>query len=86
MSFHYLNELKQKSKSIELELIVGMTPKDGLTTSNHNGFKKLVRDEFSHNFKCNYIKNRPPVHSKIYIWCNNDEPVLAFTGSANYTH
>ena len=42
MSFHYLNDLRQKSKNIEIQLIVGMALKDGLTSSNHNGFKKLV--------------------------------------------
>ena len=85
MSFHHLNELRQESRDIKLELIVGMTSKDGLTASNHNGFKELVRDEFSHNFSCSYIMNSPPVHSKIYIWCHNDKPALAFAGSANYT-
>lgn len=85
MSFHYLNELREKSKDIKLHLIVGMTSKDGLTVSNHNGFKKLASDEFSNKFRCSYIMSRPPVHSKVYIWCHDDKPVLAFAGSANYT-
>lgn len=85
MAFHYLNDLRQKSKSIDVQLIVGMASKDGLTVSNHNGFKKLVNDEFPDKFKCSYIMNSPPVHSKVYIWCHNNHPILAFTGSANYT-
>ncbi|MCD6322013.1 MAG: NgoFVII family restriction endonuclease [Clostridiales bacterium] len=85
MSFHYLNELREKSKDIKLHLIVGMTSKDGLTSSNHNGFKKLATDEFSNKFRCSYITSNPPVHSKVYIWCRDDKPVLAFAGSANYT-
>jgi hypothetical protein len=85
MAFHHLNDLRQQLKDININLIVGMTSKDGLTVSNHNGFKKLVDDEFPDNFKCSYIMNSPPVHSKVYIWCHNNEPLIAFTGSANYT-
>jgi len=85
MSFHYLNDLRQKSKNIEIQLIVGMALKDGLTSSNHNGFKKLVSEDFQDTFKCSYIMKSPAVHSKVYIWCTNEKPVLAFTGSANYT-
>jgi hypothetical protein len=85
MSFHYLNDLRQKSKNIEIQLIVGMALKDGLTSSNHNGFKKLVGEDFRDNFKCSYIMQNPAVHSKVYIWCTDDKPAFAFTGSANYT-
>jgi len=85
MAFHHLNDLRQQSKDINISLIVGMTSKDGLTVSNHNGFKKLVSEEFPDNFRCSYIVNSPPVHSKVYIWCHNNMPAVAFTGSANYT-
>jgi hypothetical protein len=74
MSFHYLNDLRQKSKNIEIQLIVGMALKDGLTSSNHNGFKKLVGEDFRDNFKCSYIMQNPAVHSKVYIWCTDDKP------------
>jgi len=85
MSFHYLNDLRQKSKNIEIQLIVGMALKDGLTLSNHNGFKKLVGEDFRDNFKCSYVMQSPAVHSKVYIWCSGNNPAFAFTGSANYT-
>lgn len=85
MAFRHLNDLRQQSKNINIELIVGMTSKDGLTLSNHNGFKKLVEDEFPKAFECNYIVNTPPVHSKIYVLCSNSSPIIAYTGSANYT-
>jgi len=59
MAFHYLNDLKNNhSKNIEIDLIVGMTSKDGITASNHIGFKKLVNDDFSGKFKCRYIRQR----------------------------
>ena len=85
MSFRYLNDLRRRNKNIEIQLIVGMALKDGLTLSNHNGFKNLVSDEFPNSFKCSYIINKPVVHSKTYVWCHDNEPSLAFTGSANYT-
>lgn len=85
MSFHYLNELRQTSKNIEVQLIVGMALKDGLTSSNHHGFKKLATEDFQKSFKCSYIMNNPVVHSKLYIWCADEKPIYAFAGSANYT-
>ncbi len=40
MAFRYLNYLKEQDKNISVKLIVGMTVKDGLTLSNHNGLKR----------------------------------------------
>ena len=86
MAFHYLNDLRNNyAKEIEVDLIVGMTSKDGITASNHIGFRKLVSEDFFGKFKCRYIVKSPPVHSKIYLWCKNTKPSMAFTGSANYT-
>ena len=85
MSFRHLNDLKKKEKDISIELIVGMTQKEGISKSNHEGFKSIMSVDFSDNFKCSYIYNGRPVHSKIYVWCLNSAPKIAFTGSANYT-
>ena len=85
MSFHYLNDLRERTKNIEIQLIVGMALKDGLTSSNHNGFKKLVNEDFRGSFKCSYIMQKPAVHSKVYIWCSDDKPIFSYSGSANYT-
>lgn len=62
-----------------------MTPIDGLSETNHIGFNKLVREDFSSIFKCSYIINKPSVHSKVYVWSKDNRPVKAYAGSANYT-
>ena len=73
---------------IQISLIVGMVPYDGLSVSVHEGFKELVQEplpkHISH-FKCSYVFEKPPVHSKLYIWAKDDVPMLAFIGSANLT-
>lgn len=78
-----INELKHHIK--EIELIVGMTNLDGLTKDIHDGFKQLSETEDYPLLQCKYIIEGFPVHSKLYIWLNNNNPTFAFTGSANYT-
>lgn len=85
MAFHHLEQLRNKKKSIEIKLIVGMTIQDGLSLSNHRGFQQLVEKDYEDKFFCSYIFSRPAVHSKVFVWLENDKPKLAFTGSANYT-
>ena len=72
-------------KDFKIRIIVGMCPQDGIQNSQHLGFQKLSRGEYKNDFECNYIVNRPPVHSKVYTWFKNGSPFLGFLGSANYT-
>ena len=73
---------------INIELIVGMALYDGLKKDIHQGFKDIQSNNnhnlYSH-FQCQYVIEQSPVHSKVYIWLNNDLPVEAYTGSANYS-
>jgi len=85
MAFHHLNTLRDEGIDIEVELIVGMCARDGLGKAHHEGFKRLVEDEFKGRLKCSYLMKNPPVHSKVYCWIKNDEPVIGYSGSANYT-
>lgn len=86
MAFHHMNLLSSEyNNDLQLNLIVGMVPRDGISFSNHYGFVQLANEYFAGSFNCSYLKNRPQVHSKLYIWCENEHPVLAYTGSANYT-
>lgn len=85
MAFHHINYVKKKDLDIQVDLIVGMCPNDGLSVSNHQGFKKLANDDFSGLFKCSYVMDRPAVHSKVYIWTKESKPIIGFVGSANYT-
>jgi hypothetical protein len=86
MAFHHLEYSKAKlGKNIRIKLLVGMCPYDGLSLSNHKAFQHLAKTDFPGYFECGYIIKPPPVHSKAYIWCKNDKPIIGFMGSANYT-
>jgi len=81
---HYLTEkLRQQ---ITMELIVGMTPVDGLERRSHLGFQTLTENNALGHFMCSYVMmDRSPVHSKVYLWMHRGQVIQAYTGSANYT-
>ncbi len=85
MAFHHLQNAKTNNHNLDLNLLVGMCPNDGISESNHLGFKKLVEDDFRGSFECSYTIKPPAVHSKVYVWLRNDNPIFGFVGSANYT-
>ena len=85
MAFHHLEELKQQNIKISISLLVGMCPSDGLSFSNHRGFQSITSSVYSECFSCSYVYNKPPVHSKLYIWYKADIFYRAFIGSPNYT-
>lgn len=85
MVFRHMLHAQKQNLNIRLNLLVGMCPNDGISNSNHFGFKKLVEDDFQRSFECSYIYNSPAVHSKVYAWSRNSNPICAFAGSANYT-
>ena len=77
MAHRHLNET-----GVKVQLIYGMALADGVSLVDDAMFRKL---EDGGNFRCHYRVDRPPVHSKVYVWLKNDLPVKAFVGSANYT-
>lgn len=85
MVFHHAEELKKQGSEINIHLIIGMTARDGLSKTNHLGFKTLMEHELAGKFECSYLIDRAPVHSKVYSWLRHDEPVKGFTGSVNYS-
>lgn len=85
MAFHHLDYLRKEKKNINISLLIGMCPNDGLSLSNHRAFRQLVEADYPDNFQCSYVIKAPAVHSKIYAWCKDDEPLYGYTGSANYT-
>lgn len=86
MAFHHLESSKKDcGKQIKINLVIGMCPYDGLSLSNHKAFQHITKVDFPGYFECSYIVNPPPVHSKAYIWFQNDKPLVGFVGSANYT-
>ncbi len=85
MVFHHAEKLKEQNSDININLIIGMTCRDGLSKTNHRGFQSLVENDLSGIFNCSYLINRPPVHSKVYTWVKDEKPIMAFAGSANYS-
>lgn len=83
MVFHHAQKLI--GHNVKINLIIGMTPRDGLSQTNHRGFQSLMENDLDGIFNCSYLINRSPVHSKVYSWVQNNEPIIAYTGSANYS-
>ena len=69
--------------NLKLSLLIGMSPRDGISITNHRGFMTLAQHHAG-GFQCNYRINMP-THSKLYIWYSHGTPMEAYVGSANYT-
>jgi len=85
MAMRHIEFAKRLKKDFSIRLIVGMCPNDGIEKRNHFAFKELQSKKFGVDFKCNYIVERPAVHSKVYAWYRDEKPIVGFVGSANYT-
>lgn len=86
MAFHHLEKIRTtQNTQLNISLLVGMCPLDGISLSNHQGFNKIQNEDYRENFTCNYIYEYPQVHSKLYIWSKNNQFYKSFVGSANYT-
>lgn len=86
MATRHIETIRRDLKTdFAIRIIVGMCPQDGIQKSQHLGFRKLSSGEFGADFKCGYITDYPPVHSKVYAWLKDGEPVQGFVGSTNYT-
>ena len=85
----HISVLKDRTEKLDIDLVVGMTSTDGVKLLDHKGFISLHEKrefEYDGSFVCRYVKKKPAVHSKVYVWCKNNRPVVAFAGSANYTN
>jgi len=85
MASTHLNKLGEINAEIKVRLLIGMCRFEGISETNHKGFVSLMTGDGHSRFICSYLFQGNPVHSKVYIWCRNNEPLKAFTGSANYT-
>ena len=85
MVFHHMQHAKQQGFELSINLLVGMCPNDGISNTNHQGFKTLVENDFQETLECSYIYKSPAVHSKVYAWLRDGHPICGFAGSANYT-
>lgn len=75
--------------NIKVDVILGMTKSAGLTLKKHLDILMLLQNlstvRHMPKINCYYICLGQEVHSKVYIWCNDEEPVKAYCGSLNYT-
>lgn len=85
MASYHIEQLKKQRIDLKINLIVGMTSRDGLSLTNHQTFKNLMENEFPGDFTCSYLTDHPPVHSKVYSWFQNGNPIDGYLGSANYS-
>ncbi len=84
MALQHLHDLQAIDSKINIQLVFGMAKHNGIEIAKHRGFIDIQK-RFS-NFSCFYSYQQTPIHAKVYTWCNDSEPLLCYTGSANYTH
>ena len=88
MANRHMGYLSELDIPVSIELIVGMIGQEGIDKKQHIDCCKYTR-EGAHglDFSCRYVIGRNPVHAKAYVWLTDqDVPIMAFSGSANYTH
>lgn len=88
MATRHLLATTSKNKCLAVDLVYGMAGVDGVRKSDHLGFISLEGHREFHydgSFSCAYIKKPQSVHSKVYVWCKGEKPIMAFIGSANYS-
>lgn len=79
----HANDLKDLNLPCNIDLKIGMTPVEGICKKAHQHFLDIQK-KYQNNISVSYAV-RNPYHSKIYIWLKNNNPDIAFVGSANYT-
>lgn len=86
MADKHMEHLRDLSKKIGIELIVGMTKRDGIGKAQHFAFQNLAKQKpYGMDFSCRYVVGSNPVHAKTYCWLKGEKPFVGFLGSANYT-
>lgn len=89
IAYSHFQQIKKaaprRSRSFQIELLVGMCLEDGLPESTHQGFLDLCTGPYKDQFTCRYVVSGKPVHTKLYLWMSRGLPSKAFTGSANYS-
>ncbi len=86
MVMDHMTALNNISTHTKIKLIVGMTASQGIQDIHHENFKNIMNNTFKDHFFCSYVAPKlSAVHSKVYIWLKENQPIQAFCGSANYT-
>jgi len=86
MADRHMEELAKLNCKISIDLIIGMTRRNGIERAQHFALKKLTKEQpYDMDFNCRYVVKGNPVHAKAYCWMRDNQPVTGFNGSANYT-
>lgn len=86
MVTRHLDIAKERYKvKVELDILVGMTGRDGVSKTSLMGFRSIHRQIPGNVFKCSLTTKPRSIHSKVFVWSNETGPLRAFVGSANYT-
>ena len=78
---------EQNMHPLNISLLIGMVPYDGLSVPIHEGFIELHGKTYPKavdSFSCSYVCENPPVHANLYIWLKEESPVQEYTGSADF--
>jgi len=82
MAYRHFEELPS---SVSMDLVVGMSPSEGIGRGDHRSFQKLASIDYPERFSCRYLEHPPSVHAKVYVWLSGGKPLEGYVGSANYT-
>lgn len=82
---HFARVREVTKNPISLDLVVGMTGRDGIDRTNLLGFQAIPRQVGGNSFNCSFTTDGISDHSKLYVWCDASGPLEAFMGSVNYT-
>ena len=84
MLSRHRSDLLEQDTDPRIDLTIGMAPSEGIASAQHNAYRSLQKR--SKNVNCRYYIGSSAVHAKVYVWSHQDNPIVAFAGSANYTH
>ena len=85
MLSQHLAELNDLGGNPTIDLTIGMASSDGITSAHHTAYQRLHQHS-NQNIRCRYYTKNSSVHAKVYVWSRHQRPVVAYAGSANYTH
>jgi len=87
MTSQALSDVHERyGRGVDVELVVGMTGLEGISIEAHRGFESLQEKPPAGSLQVKYMPRGRAVHSKLYVWMRDEEPVCAFAGSSNFTH
>src|SRR5688572_29826878 len=81
----FLYHILDTYPDIEIELIIGMSRKDGIKLWDHERYQQIVNE--NPQISISYKTSLPPVHTKIYHWYKEGlfQDSMTFVGSANFS-